>query len=93
MGPGGVKTVFENHNDESQILTDQDLTNEEDIKELDENMGAKTNSLDDLENEPAEFIRGEVDVSEQIERTSLECRIDDDCFHGKSTNPRICLLS
>ena len=70
MGPGRVKTVFENHNDESQILTDQDMTNEEDIKELDENMGAKTNSLDDLENEPAEFIRGEVDVSEQIERTT-----------------------
>lgn len=70
MGQGRVKSVFENHDDESQILSDQDMTNEEDIKDLDENMGAKTNSLNDLENEPAEFIRGEVDVREQMERTT-----------------------
>ena len=59
-----------NHDDESQILTDQDLTNEGDITELDENLGAKSNSLDDLENEPADFLRGEVDVTEQMERTA-----------------------
>lgn len=70
MNPGGNRSTFENHDDESQILTDQDLTNEGDITELDENLGAKSNSLDDLENEPADFLRGEVDVTEQMERTA-----------------------
>lgn len=70
MDTGGIKTSSENHDDEAQILTDQDLTNETDITELDENLGAKSNSLDDLENEPADFMRGEVDVTEQMERTT-----------------------
>lgn len=70
MKPGGTKSTFENHDDESQILSDQDLTNEGDIMELDENLGARTNTLDDLENEPADFMRGEIDVTEQMERTT-----------------------
>lgn len=30
MDNGGIRTPFENHDDESQILTDQDVTNEGD---------------------------------------------------------------
>ncbi len=70
MNAGGTGSSDENHEDEAQIITDQDLTNESDITELDENLGAKSNSLDDLENEPADFMRGEVDVTEQMERTT-----------------------
>ncbi len=70
MNIGGIGAGDENHEDETQIITDQDLTNESDITELDENLGAKSNSLDDLENEPADFMRGEVDVTEQMERTT-----------------------
>ncbi len=69
MNNGGAGSSDE-HDDEVQIISDQDLTNESDITELDENLGAKSNSLDDLENEPADFMRGEVDVTEQMERTT-----------------------
>ncbi len=69
MNNGGAGSSDE-HDDEVQIISDQDLTNELDITELDENLGAKSNSLDDLENEPADFMRGEVDVTEQMERTT-----------------------
>ena len=70
MNSGGEKTAVENHEDESQILADQVSTNESDITELDENLGAKSNSLDDLEHEPDDFLRGEVDVTEQMERAN-----------------------
>ena len=69
MSPG-ARSAYENHDDESQRLADQDSTNEADITALDENLGAKSNSLDELENEPADFMRGEVDVTEQMERTT-----------------------
>lgn len=69
MNTGGTGSS-DDHDDEVQIISDQDLTNESDITELDENLGAKSNSLDDLENEPADFMRGEVDVTEQMERTT-----------------------
>jgi hypothetical protein len=82
MNPG-QKTAEENHEDESQIIADQDITNESDITELDENLGAKTNSLDDLENEPADFLRGEVDVTEQMARTA---RAMDYIIHKKEVN-------
>jgi hypothetical protein len=66
----GTVPISESHDDESQILGDQDLTNEDDITQLDENLGAKSNSLDELENEPGDFLRGEIDVTEQMERTT-----------------------
>lgn len=67
---GRVQTASENHDDESQILTDQDLTNEGDITALDENLGARSNSLDTLEDDPADFLRGDIDVTEQMARAS-----------------------
>jgi hypothetical protein len=79
-----IPTAVENHDDESQILTDQDLTNESDITVLDENLGAKSKSLDTLENEPAEFMRGEIDVSEQMTRT---IRAQEALDHQSSVSP------
>lgn len=66
----GEQESAESRRDESQIITDQDMTNERDITALDENMGAMTNSLDQIEDEPAEFVRGEIDVVEQMKRTT-----------------------
>lgn len=86
MNPGGNKEPIENHDDESQILADQDLTNENDITELDENLGAKSHSLDDLEKEPADFMRGEVDVKEQMERTT---RAMDSVIHKREIKPDV----
>ncbi|MFN8789894.1 MAG: hypothetical protein ACK5Y2_00385 [Bdellovibrionales bacterium] len=66
----GDQESVESRRDESQIITDQDMTNEGDITALDENMGAMTNSLEQIEDEPAEFVRGEIDVVEQMKRTT-----------------------
>lgn len=60
----------ESQGDQAQIINDQDMTNERDITALDENMGAVSNSLEPLEDEPAEFMRGEIDVVEQMNRTT-----------------------
>lgn len=54
----------------AQILSDQDLTSKADISTLDENMGAKSVSLENIEDESADFMRGEVDVKEQMDRAS-----------------------
>lgn len=70
-----------NRRDETQIISDQDMTNEGDITALDENMGAKTNSLDSLEDEPADFVTGEIDVKEQMDRTT---RAMDDAIERSS---------
>lgn len=59
----------ENESDESDILSDQDAT-EKFSNELDENLGAKSNSLDSLEEEPDGFLTGEVDVKEQMDRAA-----------------------
>lgn len=60
----------ENKEDESGILTDQDQTAPMNDEPYDENMGAKSNSLDTLEDEPGDFLRGEVDVKEQMDRAA-----------------------
>ncbi len=62
--------TFQSRDDEAQIIADQDMTREGNIMDLDENMGAKTNSLDQLEDEPNDFLSGEVDVKEQMDRTT-----------------------
>jgi len=67
--PGGAESS-ESRKDESGILTDQDQTNIEDALTRDENMGAISNSLESLEDEPADFMRGEVDVVEQMDRAA-----------------------
>lgn len=65
--PGGSS---ENENDEKDILTDQDQTKKIDLLSDDENMGAKSRSLDELDEEPDEFLRGDIDVKEQMDRAA-----------------------
>ncbi|MEZ0390572.1 MAG: hypothetical protein ACAH59_00025 [Pseudobdellovibrionaceae bacterium] len=67
--PGGAE-ISENRRDETGILTDQDQTALGDALTKDENMGAISNSLESLEDEPADFMRGEVDVVEQMDRAA-----------------------
>jgi hypothetical protein len=56
--------------DENEILADQDQTLKKDLLVDDENMGAKTKSLDPLEDEPEDFVRGDLDVKEQMDRAT-----------------------
>lgn len=58
----------EDRADELEILSDQDLTAKSDITSLDENLGAKSKSLGSLEDESPDFMRGELDVKEQMDR-------------------------
>lgn len=75
--PGSAQ---ENPEDESDILTDQDRTSGQNMDLMDdENMGASSNSLESLEDEPADFLRGEVDVKEQMDRAASTM---DDSIHG-----------
>lgn len=71
--PGFTKTVSggasEDESDEADILADQDLT-EKLSRADDENMGAKSESLDQLEDEPDLFLEGEIDVKEQMDRAA-----------------------
>ncbi|KYG62909.1 hypothetical protein AZI87_16720 [Bdellovibrio bacteriovorus] len=60
----------ENTRDENEILNDQDLTNKSNLRPDDENLGAKTRSYEPLEDEPGDFMRGEVDVKEQMDRAA-----------------------
>ena len=73
--------AMENKGDEEKIIGDQDQTMiEGDITNLDENMGAKTYSLDTVEDEPEDFMRGEIDVKTQMDRTAREI---DAAVHGR----------
>jgi hypothetical protein len=71
--------VLENPRDEAIILADQDQTESGDPQAHDENLGQDAQSANNLEEEPAEFVRGEVDVVEQMKRTS---RAMDHIIHG-----------
>ena len=73
--PGGAD---ENMNDESDILSDQDQTEKMELLSEDETMGARSNSLDTLEDEPEDFMEGEIDVKTQMDRTAagLQASID-----------------
>jgi hypothetical protein len=62
--------IFENKKDEADILADQDQTVPSDPLTQDENMGAKSMTLDASEEEPGDFMRGEVDVKEQMDRAA-----------------------
>lgn len=81
----------EDQRDEMDILTDQDQTKKIDLLMDDENMGAKSSSLDALEDEPDDFIQGEVDVKTQMDRAAdaldssihgYESQADEDSPHG-----------
>jgi len=82
--------IFENKKDEADILTDQDQTNPSDRLTRDENMGAKSTTLESLEDEPAAFMRGEVDVKEQMDRAAdaLEASIMGLTNQGDEDSPR-----
>lgn len=69
--------------DQSDILTDKDetaLVNPKDDILLDEKLSA----FEDLENEPAEFARGEIDVVEQMDRAA---RAMEDAVNKKQLHP------
>lgn len=55
--------------DEKEILGDQDVTNKTSSAD-DENMGAITRSYEPLEDEPGDFMRGEIDVKTQMDRAA-----------------------
>jgi hypothetical protein len=80
----------ENSNDESDILSDQDLTSKIDLLEDDENLGAHSRSLDALEDEPDEFLEGEIDVKEQMDRAAeaMESSIFGYQNQGTEDSPR-----
>lgn len=86
---GGAESS-ENTRDESGILTDQDQTTFDDKLTRDENMGAPENSLESLEDEPADFMRGEVDVLEQMDRaaSAMEASILGLGSQGTEDSPR-----
>lgn len=60
----------ENSMDERDILGDQDSTLKASLESDDENMGVHTRSYDRIEDEPDEFMRGDIDVKEQMDRTA-----------------------
>jgi hypothetical protein len=61
--------AYENEKDESDILGNQDETDPGTVNEDDNIMGAgPTDALS--ADEPGEFVRGEVDVKEQMDRAS-----------------------
>lgn len=82
------KEALFNRGDESNILSDQDLTNEHDITALDENMGAMSHTMEPLEDEPEEFLQGDVDVVTQMKRTqrAMEAAIDESS--GRKAHPK-----
>lgn len=79
----------ENQRDETQILKDQDMTLERDISDIDETMGAKSTSLDDIENGPEEFIQGEIDVKEQMDRTTRAMEAAIERSSGKRSHEKL----
>lgn len=95
--PGGIPgftgnsrgEADENTEDEKEILGDQDLTEKIDLSD-DENMGAHSNSLDSLEEEPEDFLEGEVDVKEQMDRAAdaMEASIFGYQNQGTEDSPR-----
>jgi len=97
-GKGGIPSFAssssgeadENSNDESDILSDQDLTSKIDLLSDDENLGAHSRSLDSLEDEPDEFLEGEIDVKEQMDRAAeaMEASIFGYQNQGTEDSPR-----
>lgn len=57
-----MDTASENQNDESKILSDQDMTTRGDL--------TQTTSVENLEDDPKDFVSGEIDVKEQMDRAA-----------------------
>lgn len=77
-----------NPEDASAILTDQDLSGPKSDLQGDTLSGAGPVSLD-LEDEPGEFIRGEVDVKSQIDRTSRVVKANVHGHHDLDDSPEM----
>ncbi|MBY0316399.1 MAG: hypothetical protein K2Q26_12805 [Bdellovibrionales bacterium] len=74
LSPG---EATENQEDMEQIIGDQDLTAESmDPNVDDETLGVRSKGLDDVENEPLDFMRGEVDVKTQMDRMARKLQAD-----------------
>lgn len=84
----GDKDTTGNRRDEAQILTDQDMTNEHDITDLDENMGAKSHSMGTMEDEPEDFVSGEIDVVTQMDRTTRHMEEVIQQSSGRKAHPK-----
>lgn len=80
----------ENTYDENEILEDQDVTNKSNLHTDDENMGAKTRSYESLEDEPGDFMRGEIDVKDQMDRAAdaMDASIHGYQNQGAEDSPR-----
>ena len=87
---GSAGEADENSNDEAQILADQDQTTPDNNLTRDENMGAPSNSLEAMEDEPGDFMRGEIDVKEQMDRAAdaLDSAIRGLQTQGDEDSPR-----
>jgi len=59
----------EDSRDESDIMTDQDSTRMSHLLTDEESVGAG-NALEAMEDEPGDFMRGELDVKEQMDRAA-----------------------
>jgi hypothetical protein len=65
----------ENQGDEERILADRDETLielEADSIKTEEKMEERESALNSIENEPEDFMRGEVDVKSQMDRAARE---------------------
>jgi len=60
--PGNEIEPIENQKDESKILSDQDMTMKEDL--------TRASTLENVEDDPSDFVSGEIDVKEQMDRTA-----------------------
>lgn len=82
--------ALENRRDEADIMADQDVTRITNQFSDDENMGAMSNSLESLEDEPGDFMRGELDVKEQMDRaaTALDASLHGYTSQADEDSPR-----
>lgn len=82
--------VTENHFDEHGILADKDQTSNVDVKNLKKQMKQTDRALDTLEDLPADFMRGEIDVVEQMDLASqaLDASLKGLPDHGSEDSPR-----
>lgn len=80
----------ENHVDESGILIDKDQTTKVDVKNLKKQMKQTDRALDTLEDLPADFMRGEIDVVEQMDLASsaLDSSLRGLQDHSSEDSPR-----
>lgn len=85
----GNNEVFENERDEADIMADKDQTLDPLSFEREERQTRLANNLED---EPEDFIEGEVDVKRQMDRTErLQRSAFDgtDAYRGRHEDDRI----